>query len=88
MSDDAQRAVHAALGGMLDDDEFALSWVLTIEVAGPDGRRYLAHRAGGGADGTEAPMAWSALGMLRASAQVAERQLADTTVETEEDEDE
>jgi hypothetical protein len=75
----AQANVHAAIGGLLADDEFAMGWTLTIDVAGPEGRRYLAHRAGGGADGTESPMAWTALGMLRASAACAEAQLLSTT---------
>lgn len=83
--EDAQRKVHDAIGSMLDDDEFAMGWVLTIDVAGPDDRRYLAHRAGGGADGTDSPMMWTALGMLRASAQVAEAQLAEGTVDHEDD---
>lgn len=87
MSDDAKRRVHEAIGGLLDDGEIAVSWVLTIDVAGPDNVRYLAHRAGGGADGDDNPMAWTALGMLRASAGVAEAQLLDMTVDIDEDED-
>jgi hypothetical protein len=73
--EEAQRLVHEAIGLMVDDDEMVMSWVLTIDVGGPDGRRYLAHRAGGGFDGTESPMAWTALGMLRASARLAEDQV-------------
>jgi hypothetical protein len=80
---DAQQAVHDAVGGLLDDDEIAISWTLTIDVAGPDARRYLAHRAGGGHDGHERPMTWAAIGMLRASLLVAEQQLTDTTDETD-----
>ena len=79
MSDEAHEAVHEALSGLLDDGEIAVCWVLTIDVAGPDGMRYLAHRAGGGHDGRDAPMAWTALGMLRASASVAEEQLLSST---------
>ncbi len=86
MTDEAQRKVHEAIGGLLGDGEFAMSWVLTIDVAGPENTRYLAHRAGGGADGTDSPMMWTALGMLRASAQHAERQLADATADSEDDE--
>lgn len=81
-TEDAQRRVHEAIGG-----EFAMSWVLTIDVAGPENTRYLAHRAGGGADGTDHPMMWAALGMLRASAQVAERQLADATGDPDEEDE-
>jgi hypothetical protein len=84
---DAHRAVHEAIGGMLDEGEIAISWTLTIDVAGPDQRRYLAHRAGGGADGADAPVAWTALGMLRASMQAAEQQLRDGTVDYDTDDD-
>ncbi len=86
MTDEAQRKVHEAIGGLLGGDEFAISWVLTIDVAGPENVRYLSHRAGGGADGADHPMMWAALGMLRASAQVAERQLADATADPAGDE--
>jgi hypothetical protein len=81
-----QREVHDAIGGLLADGEIAIAWTLTIDVAGPDSMRYLAHRAGGGIDGGDAPMMWTALGMLRASAQVAEAQLAEGTVDAEDDE--
>ena len=84
--DEALRRVHDAIGGLLNDDEFAVGWCLTIDVAGPDDRRYLAHRAGGGLDGTEAPMVWTALGMLRSSMQVAEDQLRESTQDAEDDE--
>jgi hypothetical protein len=85
---DARQAVHEAIGQLLDDGEIAISWTLTIDVAGPDRRRYLAHRAGGGADGTDAPMAWTALGMLRSSMQLAEQQLRQGTEDTDEEDDE
>lgn len=75
MSDEAHTKVHEAIGAMLNDGEFAMTWVLTIDVAGPDGMRYLAHRAGGGADGTDRPMAWTAFGMLQASANLAADQV-------------
>lgn len=79
------RRVHEAMGLLLDDDEFALHWTLTIDVAGAEGRRYLAHRAGGGADGTDGPMVWTALGMLRASVGVAEAQLLDQTMDADDE---
>ena len=89
MSDDeAQQRVHDAIGALLDDGEIAISWTLTIDVAGPDSVRYLAHRAGGGADGTDRPMIWTALGMLRASVQCAEDQLRDSTVNLDDEDDE
>ncbi len=85
--EDAQRKVHDAIGSMLDDDEFAMGWTLTIDVAGPDDRRYLAHRAGGGADGIDCPMAWTALGMLRAGASCVEQQLLENTVDHDDEEE-
>lgn len=78
---DEKRAVHDAIQAWLDDGEIAIAWTLTIDVAGPDDMRYLAHRAGGGHDGTDNPMAWTALGMLRASVGVAERQLIEDTLD-------
>lgn len=57
-------------------------------LPGPTNRRYLAHRAGGGTDGTDNPMVWTALGMLRASVGVAERQLEDWTAEPDDGDDE
>jgi len=86
--EDAQRKVHEAIGGMLDDDEFVMAWTLTIDVAGPGDARYLAHRAGGGADGTDSPMMWAALGMLRASVGVAEDQLRDCRRDSDDGNDE
>lgn len=87
MSADAKRQVHEAIQSWLKDGELAISWCLTVDVAGPDNQRYLAHRAGGGADGTTNPEAWTALGMLRASVGVAEAQLLDMTFDADEDEE-
>lgn len=81
----AQREVHAALTHFLDEGEIPVHWVLTIEVAGPDGTRYLAHRAGGGLDGHDSPMAWTALGMLQTSADVARDQLRGMTADSDDD---
>lgn len=86
-NEDATRAVHEAIGGYLDEGEIAIAWTLTIDVAGPDDTRYIAHRAGGGIDGTNAPMVWTALGMLQASVGVAERQLAGYTYGLEDDDE-
>lgn len=80
-----RKAIHAALQASLDEGELAVCWTLQIDVAGPDGRRYLAHRAGGGVDGMEAPMAWTALGMLQASANLAASQLREQSGPTDED---
>jgi hypothetical protein len=80
-----QREVHEAIAGLLGEGEIAVSWVLTIDVAGVDGARYLAHRAGGGSDGAERPMVWTALGMLRAAVRIAENQLDDCTEDAGDD---
>lgn len=76
MAEDPAEGVHEALKGYLDEGEIVVSWIVVIDVAGPDGQRYLAHRAGGGHDGTDPPMAWAALGMVAAAVGIAERQLA------------
>lgn len=85
MSDAADQAVHEALGLYLQEGEIAVAWTLTIDVAGQDGTRYLAHRAGAGVDGTDGPLVWHALGMLRASMRVAEQQLDGFTRDVDED---
>lgn len=82
----AQCKVHDAIGRLLNEGEIAIGWTLTIDVAGPANTRYLAHRAGGGIDGGSPPTAWTALGMLRAGAQVAEAQLAGATVDHDDEE--
>lgn len=83
----AKARVHDAIGGLLDEGELALNWVLTIDVAGPDETRYLAHRAGGGIDGTDNPMVWAAIGMLRAGLVTAEAQLLDVTADDDASDD-
>jgi hypothetical protein len=88
MSEEAQRAVHAALKDYLDEGEIVVAWCLTIDIVGPDDIRYLAHRAGGGVDGTEMPTIWAARGMLEASADVAADQLRDSTTDCEDEDDE
>lgn len=77
--EEAKAAVHEALAGFLDDGEIAVHWVLTVEVARPDGGHHLDYRAGGGHDGQENPMAWVYLGMAEASAAVARAQMLDDT---------
>lgn len=87
MSDKDGRAVHQALGGFLHEGELAIAWTLTIDVAGPDEVRYLAHCSGGGIDGTEAPTDWAALGMLRSSVLNAEQEIDGLTREVDDDQD-
>lgn len=85
--DEAKAKVHEAIGGLLDEGEIVIHWVLTIDVAGTNDTRYLAHRAGGGHDGSDNPMAWTALGMLEASVGLAKHQLLDMTVDTDDEDD-
>lgn len=86
-SPDPARAVHRAAAEYLGEDEILIAWTLTLDVVGPDDTRYLAHRAGGGADGDASPMAWTALGMLIASADVARDQLRASTTDADDEED-
>lgn len=72
----------------MDEGELAISWCLTIDIAGPDGLRYLLHRAGGGADGTDNPQAWTALGMLQASVDLARDQLLEMSSDPEDEDPE
>lgn len=85
--DEARQRVHEAIGGLLCDGEIAVAWTLTVDVAGADDMRYLAHRAGGGIDGNSPPTVWTALGMLTASANDAAAQLAGSTQQTDIGED-
>lgn len=84
----AARAVHEALRSYLDEGEIAVNWCLTIDVAGEDGVRYLAHRSGGGVDGSDVPTMWAAVGMIRSSLITAEKQVEDLTRDTDEEDDE
>jgi len=83
----ARKRLQEAITSMLDEGEIAIHWVLIAEIAGPNNTRYLAHRAGGGIDGSEAPMTWTAYGMLRASMDVAAQQLLQMTFDLGEDEE-
>lgn len=76
---EAQRIAQEALGAFLDEGEIITGWIVSMEVVGPNGR-YLAHRAGGGADGTEEPKTWIILGMLDAGRIEAEDALRASTV--------
>jgi hypothetical protein len=87
LNDEELRAIHTAIGDSLDEGEIAVSWVLTIDIAGTDDTRYLAHRAGGGADGTDAPMSWTALGMLEASVALATDQVRECSIQPGEDDE-
>lgn len=60
-----------------------MSWVVVMEIARPDGGRHLAHRGGGGLDGTDAPMCWTALGMLESGATIAREQVSESTEDAE-----
>jgi len=81
----AQRGVHGALAAYLDENEIAVSWVVVIDVAGQGDIRYLAHRAGGGAGGTDSPTAWAALGMLTCAQALAQEQLTSSTYDPDDE---
>jgi hypothetical protein len=82
-----ERVVNDALAGYLDEGEIAIGWCVTIDVAGPDGARYLAHRAGGGIDGSERPTMWAVLGMLRANVVTTEQEIAERTQDVDDEPD-
>jgi hypothetical protein len=75
MPENPRTDVQDALGGFLKEGEIITGWCVVAEVADHTGTR-LIHRAGGGAEGTEPPTIWEALGMLRAGEIMAEGQLA------------
>ncbi len=77
--------LHDAIQASLDADEIAISWVLVVDVAGPDDTRYLGHRAGGGHDGQSMPMSWQALGMMEAAVLLASDQVRAATVDRDDD---
>ncbi len=83
MSREAQQAAHEAISGLLKEGEIAVGWTLTVDVAGQDNVRYLAHRAGGGVDGSQRPMTWTAMGMLQASLDAARDQLRESTTDAD-----
>lgn len=81
------RLVHDALTAAFGPDEVVVGWVMVVEVAGPNGVRYLAHRAGGGHDGLEPPTAWTVLGMLESGVDSARDQLREMTVDVHDDDE-
>lgn len=88
MSDDGARVVvHDALQGFLDPGAIVVSWVVTIEVVGPDGVRYLAHRHGGGHDGRDVPTTWAVAGMLESARICTHEQFHHIDPDESEDED-
>jgi len=85
---EARAALNEAVGGIVEDGEIAVGWILTVEVAGQDGTRYLAHRAGGGHDGSSVPTVWASIGMAESFLDDARRQLHTVEVDDEDDEPE
>lgn len=69
--------IHEAVQSTLDDGHVLVQTCIVAEVLGPNGTRYLAHRATTVA--SEGMSAWTALGMLQASARVAELQVLEHT---------
>jgi hypothetical protein len=84
----SETEIQQAIQDSLDDGELVINWVLTVDIAGPDDMRYLAHRSGGGVDGTDHPMIWTALGMINAAKLVAESQAISATYGEDEEEEE
>ncbi len=78
---DTHTEVHRALQGFVDEGELVVAWHVTVEVLAPDDARYLAHRAGGGMDGTDPPTIWNVVGMLDSSLNTARQQLRTDDVE-------
>jgi hypothetical protein len=85
--DARRKVVHDSIAGLLRDGEIAVSWSLTIDVAQPDGGRYLAHRAGGGHDGSDEPTIWAVMGMTRGSLLSTEQQLVEATYDPDDEDD-
>lgn len=80
--------LHDTISDLLDEGEIAIGWIVIVDVAGPDGARYLSHRDGGGVDGTDPPTPWNAVGMLQAASAVsADKMLTVTYNEQDPDED-
>lgn len=85
MTDNSGRVVHEAAKGYASEGEIVVNWVMTLEIARPDGGTYLAHRSGGGIDGDENPSIWAALGMLEASVDLARCQLRECSDDADDD---
>lgn len=84
----ANQRVHDAIRDFCDDDtDIVVAWVITVEVAKADGGKYLMHRHGGGIDGDERGTAWHVAGMIRAAQLDVEGQLADMSIEIEDDDE-
>lgn len=81
MSQNARTDVQDALGGFLKEGEIITAWCVVAEVVDHNGHR-LIHRAGGGAEGTEPPSIWTAVGMLRSGEVTAEEQLRSQNKDT------
>ncbi len=83
--DDPRETVNEAIKTLFRPDELVVCWVLVSDVVRADGTRFVAHRAGGGHDGTERPMTWTALGMLSAAEAVAKSQILGSTEDAEDE---
>lgn len=83
----AREALNSAIKEFLSEYEISISSVLVVDVANLNGKRYVAARYGGGADGNEIPMIWTAVGLLEAALLGAKDQLVKYTTDVPEDED-
>lgn len=69
--------IHEAIQDSLEEGAVLVQACIVAEVLATDGRRYLAHRATTVKENGMEP--WTALGMLQASARVAEQQVLENT---------
>lgn len=86
--DSFKQQIHDAISKTLESGEIAVSWIVVVDIAGPNGARYLSHRGGGGIDGSEPPTPWMALGMGNAISDVARDQMLSVTYIEQDPEDE
>lgn len=86
-SDNPHRDVQHALQGLVNEGDLIVGWFAVVEVATPEGTQYLAHRTGGGLDGSSPPTLWTELGMAQATVEDIKRALAACVVQATADDD-
>lgn len=85
---DPRPAVHEALHSFLKQDEILVGWTVILEVANVTSQvRYLAHRSGGGANGTDDVMVWTEIGMLESVLANRRRDVVNWTTPTDDGND-
>lgn len=81
MSAENRHAVRQAIEDA--EDGICVGWALIAEIVGPDGTRYLAHRAGDAND--ECPMTWQVSGWMLAGLDDARSQGSQDTHELDDE---